>query len=490
LHAVLPAAPALLATDRLLVISPHCDDETLGAGGTIAAARSRGIPVRVVFLTNGDGSLSTQIVEDAHRPGQLLSRRKSFLRMAKTRQREARAALHQLGVKDDDIIFLGYPDGGTRFMWERNWLPSTPYRSGYTGTTASPYDNSPTPGAIYCGQQALQDVTRAIVAWRPTVVLTTHPGDTHPDHYAAYAYTRAALEMLRLRDGAEYSGGRVRLLAFLIHQGMWPVPHGYHPDAPLAPPAALQKTGTRWLQAPLPAEARAAKKSALECYVSQLAFTPYYLRSFVRRNELFGVVPALTEGDENERWDETQAGDVVLPPVASDGLRGTPLQELWPAADIKNVTLAAFPATRRWPSHLTLRVTMARAASARLHYRVALHVVTAQATRPYRLDLFYAQGQWQATLREVAVSNAPVWAAPVEIAEGGLDVRLLRAALRLKSSQSATLLVAATSLAGRTTLDRSSLGALRLLPETPLLPESAAPPETAQRVSKLSAHPL
>ena len=41
----LPKLPALTKTQRLLVIAPHCDDETLGAGGLITQARQSGIPV-------------------------------------------------------------------------------------------------------------------------------------------------------------------------------------------------------------------------------------------------------------------------------------------------------------------------------------------------------------------------------------------------------------------------------------------------------------
>jgi GlcNAc-PI de-N-acetylase len=48
----LPAAD--LAGPRLLVIAPHPDDETVGAGGAIATARERGWNVTVVFVTSGD----------------------------------------------------------------------------------------------------------------------------------------------------------------------------------------------------------------------------------------------------------------------------------------------------------------------------------------------------------------------------------------------------------------------------------------------------
>src|SRR5690606_25237563 len=130
--------PQLAATDRVLVLSPHPDDETLGAGGFLAQARQQGIPVRVVFLTNGDGSLSTRLVRDAHLleevlKGKKLQRSKNIYRdLAPIRQAEATQALEQLGIDKNDITFLGYPDGGTRAMWEEYWDRSHPYTSTYT----------------------------------------------------------------------------------------------------------------------------------------------------------------------------------------------------------------------------------------------------------------------------------------------------------------------------------------------------------------------
>src|SRR5437899_999403 len=40
---------------RVLVFAPHPDDETIGAGGLIFHLTRRSVPVRVVFVTNGDG---------------------------------------------------------------------------------------------------------------------------------------------------------------------------------------------------------------------------------------------------------------------------------------------------------------------------------------------------------------------------------------------------------------------------------------------------
>ncbi|MCT9821401.1 PIG-L family deacetylase [Microbacterium sp. W1N] len=50
-------SPALsLDVARVVVVAAHPDDETLGAGGLIAAARRRGLPVTVLVLTDGDAS--------------------------------------------------------------------------------------------------------------------------------------------------------------------------------------------------------------------------------------------------------------------------------------------------------------------------------------------------------------------------------------------------------------------------------------------------
>src|ERR1051325_3837894 len=40
---------------RVLVIAPHPDDETIGAGGLIQQALAQGSLVKVVVVTNGDG---------------------------------------------------------------------------------------------------------------------------------------------------------------------------------------------------------------------------------------------------------------------------------------------------------------------------------------------------------------------------------------------------------------------------------------------------
>jgi LmbE family N-acetylglucosaminyl deacetylase len=55
----LHALPAWLPTTApVVVVSPHPDDETLGAGGLIAFQRSRGIDVTVIAVTDGENAYS------------------------------------------------------------------------------------------------------------------------------------------------------------------------------------------------------------------------------------------------------------------------------------------------------------------------------------------------------------------------------------------------------------------------------------------------
>src|SRR5437773_3084051 len=96
---------------------------------------------------------------------------------------------------------------------------------------------------------------------------------------------------------------RARVHCYLVHRGDWPVPQGRHVTARLVPPASLLNLDTRWESLPLSPEAIAAKDQALHAYGSQMAVMARFLHSFIRRNELFGVLsagelPALPAAEE------------------------------------------------------------------------------------------------------------------------------------------------------------------------------------------------
>ena len=433
-------APTLRSEDRLLVLAPHCDDETIGAGGTIAEARRRGIPVRLVFFTNGDGSRSTQIAVDAR-----LRRRTTFVQLARLRQQEALKAAKALGVDENDVIFLGYPDGGTRELWLRHWKRDDLYRSPYTGASRSPYSNAHTPKAPYCGEQALSDMRGVLRDFRASVVITTHPSDTHPDHQAAYEFTRAALEQLRQTSESSWAE-RTRLLTFVVHHGVWPAPYGYHPQASLVPPATLMKTGTLWMQEDLDAESRKAKKIALECYPSQLAFTPRYLHSFLRRNELFGDLPPQSAPSLERAREKMAPRSIVL-----DAARDSLWRDLLPAADLQSIALVPHPDKTKNET-ITLRLQAQKAPSARLHYRLWIHNVGAMQSQVARVEIHRQNGRWQAALFGAGARQDLT----LRRLERGFEMDLPRNDLE------GALLVSAESYLRRTRLDATGTGALRL----------------------------
>jgi LmbE family N-acetylglucosaminyl deacetylase len=277
-------------SDRILIFAPHCDDETLGLSGYLQKATRAGAAVRVVFMTNGDGfrwSAERQLRRFRVSP-------KGFVQFGEERQTEALAALAESGVSNRDAVFLGYPDRGLASLWLYDWLPSKPYRSGTTGHTRSPYADSYTPNAVYCGQSVMSDVTRLLHEFRPTQVFCPHPNENHPDHWATYAFVTNALYELR----REAKASVLPLMTpppepvqglYIIHRGDWPVPQGYHPTIDLPPPAGLLEVDTRWKQIPLSPEEEAVKRVAIRQYRSQTRVMNRFLMSFVRTNEIAGL---------------------------------------------------------------------------------------------------------------------------------------------------------------------------------------------------------
>lgn len=273
--------PAPTAATRLLVLAPHPDDETLGAGGLLHQTRKNGGAARVVFLTGGDGSRSTQLALNLR-----ARRHHSFREVARLRREEAIDAARELGVKENETIFLGYPDGGLRAIWQEHRSDRKCYRSATTRARRSPYLFAQTLHAPYCAPSLLADVTQSIADFQPNLIVTTHPSDTHSDHAATFSVARAALRNLQ-QVASTRDLESCRLLCYLVHFGIWPVPHGRHLDKPLAPPPSLCHERARWYRLPLDAAALAAKERALSRHDSQMLWTPHYLRGFLRRNELF-----------------------------------------------------------------------------------------------------------------------------------------------------------------------------------------------------------
>jgi len=144
-----------------LVLAPHPDDETLGCGVTMMRRIEAGAPVQVVVATDG-----------SKWPPEGDPRENATVRMA-----ELQEATRLLGVADDAVTQLGFPDNGL----------------------------------ADAGERLVDAIADAVRAARPADVLVTSEHDPHGDHAALGLATRRAV-----------SGTGIRLLAYPVWQWIRP----------------------------------------------------------------------------------------------------------------------------------------------------------------------------------------------------------------------------------------------------------------------------
>lgn len=446
-----PAMPAPRASERLLVIAPHCDDETLGAAGLMRQAARAGADVRVVVCTNGDG-FRVGVERDFH---ELTVPPADFVRYAYRRQTETRTALRVLGLPPGHITFLGYPDRGLMPMWTTNWPPSTPFRSPYTQDDHSPYDDAPTPHAPYCGAALLDDLKRQMQADRPTDIFVTHPGDDHPDHAAASVFVQTALAQLKAQ-GVGWTQ-TARLHFYLVHRGDWPAPQGLHEDFALTPPAPMAHLDTRWEQLPLSLRDVQKKYAAIKRYPSQTEMTGRFLFSFARRDELFGSWPdargpqALTVVSDGRVGLGSKPSDWKgIAPLALDPAADTIARSFQSGADVTRLLAC------RDARFLYVRLDTQRSLSPEIAYRLVLRPVRPGPTQPPCLSL-------SVTPRREGIPQAVAGAQGVQAEWRGraltLRVPLAEAGLADADTPAQTLFLAAETRFAGVVIDRTGFRA-------------------------------
>ena len=271
----LPELAAPIAADRVLVVAPHPDDETLCCAGILQLALRAGATVGVVWITAGDSfEIDAMVAERTLRPKGL-----ELEKLGARRIEEARAAADVLGVPRASQFVLGYPDRGLSAL-VRDAGNST-HRSGYTGASAVPYAQALGPGNLYTGNNLRHDLDQVITQFAPTMVLVAAPQDRHADHRASGLLTRE-------RVAARLPGTRVYY--WIVHAGLgWPWPHGLHRTQPLWPPA--RAAALNWQRLSLDESAQLRKLQALRQHRTQREVMGWFLNSFVRSNELFAPAP-------------------------------------------------------------------------------------------------------------------------------------------------------------------------------------------------------
>ncbi len=325
---------------RVLILAPHPDDEVLASGGVIATALAseRAPEVRVVVVTNGEASLSAALA-NGYNP---VSPR-SAQRLAAARLQESLRALTALGLRPEQVQFWGFPDGGLEPIWLRHWTGEAPYRSRWTGLTASEQAvNSPV--VPYTGAALLGLLRETLADFQPDAIVMPHPRDAHPDHRALAHLISLAVSL----NQAEGLSPAPDLFAYVMWLNMSPRPVSVRLDRdPLRLPARFNVDTAQWVRLPLTATVREHKATAIQAYRTQSRVLPSLLRSAMSENEVFArqllqhevpqlaSPPPLPPDDTwqpfpyEEDWKWPGAYRLVAP------------LSLWVAADSKDVWLAA-----------------------------------------------------------------------------------------------------------------------------------------------------
>lgn len=280
------------AQERLLVLAPHPDDESLGAGGLVAAVIARGGAARVLTLTAGDGYPEAVTLET----GIAAPQASDFLRFGARRIGELRRAVAALGGGRARSDVLGFPDGALSLLVPPR-AGATALRSPSTGAERAPYAEALVPGAPYDGETLRELVVRALDDFAPTLVALPVPRDQHPDHAST---GRLGLDALARREAR--AGGAAtppRRLFYVVHWNEhpdgWPRERSADETASLAlawPSSLPVAAGSVVCVLALSPQEIAAKRAGILAHASQQAMMGAYLRSFARASEPYEATRA------------------------------------------------------------------------------------------------------------------------------------------------------------------------------------------------------
>src|SRR5262245_24041444 len=210
--------------ERLLVIAPHPDDETIGAAGLIQRVIERGGTVQVVLVTAGDAYVEA-VTHEIHK---LKPSSADFIAFGERRIQESQIAMGKLNQHRIRLQVLGFPDGGLDVLLRTNWFRDNPCRSATTDAIAPPYDREVLNADIpYDGEDLRRQLGGVIEEARPTLVALPDPLDRHPDHHATGVFGLLALDDWLSHRGSsspEQVGAALkpRILAYLVHWPNWP----------------------------------------------------------------------------------------------------------------------------------------------------------------------------------------------------------------------------------------------------------------------------
>ncbi len=294
---VMPSLELFKKGERVLILAPHPDDEVIACAGVIQQALKAGAKVKIIYLTNGDHNELAFIVYEKR----ITIRQGEFVHMGQVRQKEAVKAMKFLGLSENDLVFLGYPDFGTFTIFSQYWQRKKPFRDLLTRISSVPYKDNPSYGAPYQGESILNDLVKQIQYYKPDKIFVSHPADVNVDHKSLYLFLQIALSDL------EGQIPKPRVYPYLVHCVGWPKPRHYHPELELYPPDKFRSSRINWVRSDLSFGELDKKYQATLFYKSQTRSSAFYLFSFARENELFGDYPQIDLSIESSIEDKGQA---------------------------------------------------------------------------------------------------------------------------------------------------------------------------------------
>lgn len=286
-------------TDRVLIVSPHPDDDIIGCAGVIQRALAAGAGVKVIYMTCGDNNIASVIFYNdlisiicrdkiLYIADLILNWKERFLALGRMRMQEAIRAEKVLGMEEKDLVFLGYPDHGTDQMFIFNWDHTRPYSGSFGGNSYVPYEKNAYYNKGFTADNIIEDLKSAISDFKPTKIFVAHPSDVNGDHWASYMYVMAALADLGK------TVPRPKIYPYLVHVPDWPLPRNYHPELVMEPPEKFFGDALpiiKWRQLKLTEQEIDKKYKAMLKHKSQIGVSAFYLLTFVRQNEIFGDFP-------------------------------------------------------------------------------------------------------------------------------------------------------------------------------------------------------
>ncbi len=389
------SAIPLNASDRVLVVAPHPDDELIAAGLLLQAGVVAQASIHVLLVTHGDafGVMAT--------PRAVMGASSRRLNLGVRRSHESLRALARIGIGPTSVTFLGYPDRGLFALWSDHWRRSDPFTSPFTSVNYAPYENVATPFAPYAGEQLLSDLMYVLERVRPTHLIYPHPKDAHGDHAACSAFVTCALEELALLGHSWVKACQRHL--YLVHRGGWPAPRGLNPHREHKPPPAIAALGEVWEEVRADPVHAAQKQAAIAMYRSQFPLVGRFLLSFVGQNEVFARpnYPQVKSVAGGSHVLGATFGRSNVQPIILDPIRDTITRQVERSADVAWVNAV------RAGSLLALDIGLARRPVAEVEYRVSLFPsprregIHMRIRPPHRASV-RLEGMWR-PMREVVV---------------------------------------------------------------------------------------